>query len=117
MSEVKDRWDAAVTSHGKTARELENAAYPYVGELVRKHFPKAVLLGLFGQMNEDYVNVLRADRLVLADGSVVGDIVDGVVNEDFEAMAEEVEEVLSWLIDLSPDSWFGEHEIEVAAES
>jgi hypothetical protein len=116
MSDAKTNWDTASAVYHKAARELENAAEPYVAELVRKHYPTAVKLITIGEMNEDYVDVLRCERVILADGSVVGETTDeGFIDERFEAMSEDVEEVLSWLIDLDPDSYLNETEFDLGS--
>lgn len=71
----------------------------------------AVTIEVHGDMDEDFNNVLRVQRIVGPAGVVIFDVDDP--SEALEDLVGEIEsDYLHWLVDLSPGDWMNDNVLE-----
>lgn len=92
---------------------LETAVRAVVAERVRSVYPEAATLVAEGEWNEDGVLHLHTQRVVDADGLVLGDYSTHHTDE-FDELTDEIDALLDELSERDED-WQGTHEIDITA--
>jgi len=98
----------------QAAEELVPVLKSLAVETVRDLLPGAHRLEVHGEINEDWIPVLRIQRVVGDDGTVLFDSAFGHRDPRVEEVIDEVGvEYLDLLLDLTGDQYMGSKEVEV----
>ena len=111
LGRVLDEWQAL----GRTLAEL---AELLAVETLVDVLPRASVVEVHGEFNEDWLRTLRVRRVLSADSTVLFDVEEGHDDPQVEAAIDEVNtEYLDLLLDLTGDTYMGESTIENVDQS
>lgn len=104
---VRDRWDALGVSLALLAEQL---AFQTIADVL----PGAARIEVRGEINEDWLPILRIQRVLSGAGDVLFDVAEGY---DDRRVGDAIDRVnidyLDLLIDLTGDLYLGNHTLEL----
>jgi hypothetical protein len=110
--DLVSRYEAALRAHRRTVEEVVPLVTEMALQSIADVLPGAHELQVHGEINEDWIPVLRIRRILDADGRVLYDVEEGA-ERDVEDMIDEVNvEYLDRLLDLTGDDFMGSQIID-----
>lgn len=95
-------------------QSLASLTASFVMETVIDVLPEAQMIEVRGEFTEDWLRVLRVQRVLSATGEVLFDVAVGHDDRRVEAAIDEVnEEYFDLLLDLTGDAYMGDSVIEL----
>jgi hypothetical protein len=114
--ELIDAFRRAKAAHTNAAQELVPVVASMALETARGVLPEATCLEVFGELNEDWLPILRIQRVLDDSGTVLFDVGVGHDDETIESTIDGVNiEHLDPLMELTGDDFMGEHIIDAEA--
>jgi hypothetical protein len=111
FTRTRDEWDAAGLALAPLAERL---AFETVADVL----PDAAVIEVRGELTEDWLRVLRIQRVLSADGGVLFDVAIGHDDRQVEDAVDEANtDYLDLLLDLTGDSYMGSHMLERPRDS
>jgi hypothetical protein len=103
---IREQWVAL----GRALAALaEHLAFQIVADVL----PRAALIDVRGEMNEDWLRILRIQRVLSATGDVLYDVAEGHDDRRVEDAIDEANaDYLDLLLDLTGDLYMGNHTLE-----
>ena len=110
--DLVSRYEAALLAHRRAVDELVPLVIEMVLQSVADVLPGAQVLEVHGEINEDWIPVLRIRRVLDADSRVLFDVEDGAAREVEDLVDEVNVEYLDRLVDLTGDDFMGSQTID-----
>lgn len=103
---TRNQWDALGQALAPLAEQL-------AFETVAGVLPGAAVIEVRGEINEDWLRILRIQRVVSGEGDVLFDVAEGHEDRRVEDAIDEANaEYLDLLLDLTGDLYMGNHTLE-----
>jgi hypothetical protein len=108
--EMRSQYRAMLDQHSRLGRELVDVLPAVVIDLLREVLPETSTVDVHGEVNEDWLTVLRVERVLTNDGAVLFDSTTGHPDRAVEDLIDRINtEFLGELIYLAPDDYLGRH--------
>ncbi|KAA0232296.1 MAG: hypothetical protein JJLCMIEE_03549 [Acidimicrobiales bacterium] len=103
---TRDQWDALGLALVPLAEQL---AFQAVADVL----PGAAVIEVRGEINDDWLRILRIQRVLSGEGDVLFDVAEGHDDRRAEDAIDEANaEYLDLLLDLTGDLYMGNHTLE-----
>lgn len=110
---LRAEFDAALARYSSDAERLAELAERLAMADVRAVLPGAAVVVAHGWMNEDWLKVLRIQRVRSVTEEILFDVETGAEAEIEDALHEVGTELLDLIVDLIGDTYMGTQEFEV----
>lgn len=110
---LRAAFDAVLARYTADAERLTELAERLAMAEVRAVLPGAAVVVVHGWMNEDWLKVLRIQRVRSVTEEILFDVEAGADAEIEDALHEIGTELLDLLVDLTGDTYMGTQEFEV----
>ncbi|MDZ7680021.1 MAG: hypothetical protein U5K29_15885 [Acidimicrobiales bacterium] len=107
---LRSRYHTLLDQHSRLGRELAEMLPAVIIDLLREVLPGSSAVEVHGQINEDWLTVLRVERVLDAAGGVLFDVATGHPDRAVEDLIDRLDtEFLDHLVYLAPDAYLGRH--------
>lgn len=110
---LRAEFDAALARYTADAERLAELAERLAMAEVRALLPDAAVGVVHGWMNEDWLKVLRIQRVRSVTEEILFDVETGAEAEIEDALHEIGTELLDLIVDLTGDTYMGTQELEI----
>lgn len=108
---TRDQWSALTQAFASLTES-------FAMETVADALPGATVVELRGEFTEDWLRILRVQRVLSAKGAVLFHVAEGHDDRQVEAAIEQVnEEYFDLLLDLTGDTYMGDSAIELESSA
>ena len=108
--DLRSRYRDGLDRHSRLGRELVEMLPAVIIDLLREVLPDSASVEVHGEVNEDWLTVVRVERVLGTNGDVLFDASTGHPDQAVEDLVDRVDtEFLDHLVYLAPDAYLGHH--------
>jgi hypothetical protein len=108
--ELRSRYRTLLDQHSRLGRDLTELLRLAIIDLPREVLPGSSVAEVHGHINEDWLTVLRIERVLDEAGGVLFDVETGHPDRVVEDLIDRIDtEFLDHLVYLAPDAYLGRH--------
>lgn len=108
--DLRSRYRDGLDRHSRLGRELVELLPAVSIDLLREVLPRTAAVEVYGEMNEDWLTVVRVERVLSPDGDILFNTTTGHPDRAVEDLIDRIDtEFLDHLVHLAPDAYLGHH--------